>query len=299
MKVNTNNLWYGLALIVLCGLNSCAPVAQFDLMAERTTFPPKYKFMNQSERAQAYRWDFGDGDSSIAEAPYHLFGQSGQYDVTLTALGKRKSTTFTKTITVEAPSKCMVVIETTYGKMFVELYDATPKHRDNFLKLTEEQFFDGLLFHRVIDGFMVQGGDPNSRNASPNAQLGSGGPGYQVDAEFVDTLHHFKGALAAARQGDMVNPKRASSGSQFYIVQGGPVTDQMLDQIEVRNRIQYTEAAREAYKKVGGTPFLDNQYTVFGRVVEGLDVIDKIAKVKTRPGDRPIEDVVMKIYVAE
>lgn len=274
-------------------------MAQFSMQAQRTDFPPKYKFNNESERAETYVWDFGDGDSSIAEAPYHLFEQPGQYEVTLTAQKRRKSTTFTKTINVEAPSKCMVVIETTYGKMFVELYDATPKHRDNFLKLAEEQFFDGLLFHRVISGFMIQGGDPNSRNASPNAQLGSGGPGYKVDAEFVDTLHHFKGALAAARQGDMVNPQRASSGSQFYIVQGGAVTDAVLDQIEVRNRIQYTEAAREMYKKVGGTPFLDNQYTVFGRVVEGLDVIDKIAAVQTRPGDRPIEDVVMKVYVVE
>lgn len=287
------------ALGLLLGLGSCAPVAKFDLTAQRTTFPPKYKFTNQSERAETYVWGFGDGDSSLAEAPYHVFGWPGQYEVTLTAQKRRKSTTFTKTITVEAPSKCMVVIETTYGKMFVELYDATPKHRDNFLKLAEAQFFDGLLFHRVIDGFMIQGGDPNSRNASPNAQLGSGGPGYQVDAEFVDTLHHFKGALAAARQGDMVNPQRASSGSQFYIVQGGPVTDAMLDQIEVRNSLQYTEAAREQYKAVGGTPFLDNQYTVFGRVVEGMDVIDKIAKVGTRPGDRPLEDVVMKVYVVE
>lgn len=186
-----------------------------------------------------------------------------------------------------------VRIETSMGDMVVELYESTPQHKENFLKLVEESFYDSLLFHRVIRGFMVQGGDPKSRNASPTAQLGAGGPGYTIPAEIG--APHFKGTLAAARQGDMVNPNRESSGSQFYIVHGSPVSDQMLDNIEKQFGYKYNEAQRQKYQELGGTPQLDGQYTVFGEVVEGMDVIDKIANVRTRQGDRPVEDVWMKI----
>jgi peptidyl-prolyl cis-trans isomerase B (cyclophilin B) len=179
--------------------------------------------------------------------------------------------------------------------MTVWLYDATPKHRDNFLKLAEQGYFDDLLFHRVINGFMIQGGDPNSRNAKPNQQLGSGGPGYTIPAEFVDSLVHKKGALAAARTGDQVNPEKKSSGSQFYIVQGRAVTADELDMIESRKGFRYSKEQRDTYMAAGGTPFLDRDYTVFGEVIEGLDVIDKIASVATLPGDRPKVDVRMKI----
>ncbi len=193
----------------------------------------------------------------------------------------------------------MLVIETSHGNMTVELYNETPQHRDNFLKLVEEGFFNDLLFHRVIQNFMIQGGDPNSRGATAGVPLGSGGPGYTVPAEFNPKFVHMKGALSAARQGDQVNPQKASSGSQFYIVQGKIESDQTLDGMQQRNGIEYTAEQRETYKNVGGTPFLDMQYTVFGRVVEGLDVIDKIAAVQTdrRAGDRPLEDVKMKIKV--
>lgn len=207
--------------------------------------------------------------------------------------------THSEEINVDAPGTCLVEIVTDYGTMLVQLYDETPLHRDNFLKLAEESFYDGLLFHRVIGGFMIQGGDPQSKEAAPGQQLGMGGPGYQVDAEFDESLVHLKGALAAARTGDAVNPERKSSGSQFYIVQGQPVDPSVLNMIEARSQIEYSPAQRKAYAGVGGTPQLDMLYTVFGRVVEGLDVIDKIAGVATDGRDRPVEDVTMKIFVVK
>jgi peptidyl-prolyl cis-trans isomerase B (cyclophilin B) len=183
-------------------------------------------------------------------------------------------------------------IETDFGTMKVKLYNSTPKHRNNFIKLANEGFYDGLLFHRVINGFMVQGGDPESKDASPDARLGGGGPGYQTDAE-IGALH-IKGAIAAART---QNPEKKSSGSQFYIVQGKPQSDSQLDAIERQKNVKYSPEQRELYKTLGGTPQLDAEYTVFGEVVEGFEVIDKIAAVKTAPGDRPIEDVKMKVRI--
>lgn len=189
----------------------------------------------------------------------------------------------------------MVEIVTDYGTMKVRLYDETPLHRDNFIKLVEEGYYNDLLFHRIIKGFMIQGGDPNSKNAGPEVQLGSGGPGYTVPAEIKSGLYHKKGALAAARMGDQMNPQKASSGSQFYIVQGSVVQESMLQQIASRSGITYTPEQITTYTTVGGTPFLDGQYTVFGEVIEGMDVIDKIAAVKTLPGDRPELNVKMTV----
>ena len=193
----------------------------------------------------------------------------------------------------------MVLISTPYGDMKVKLYNETPQHRDNFIKLVKEGYYDGLLFHRVIKGFMIQGGDPNSKNAKPGQPLGSGGPGYTIPAEFNSQLIHKKGALAAARLGDQMNPQRASSGSQFYIVEGKPVSEPELDYLSKRTGVTYTDAQKKIYEEIGGTPFLDGQYTVFGEVVERLDVIDKIAAVPTAPGDRPIQDVKFSIRVIE
>ena len=236
-----------------------------------------------------------------------------------------------------------VLIKTSLGDITVRLYDETPLHRDNFIKLSKEGFYNGTLFHRVIKNFMIQGGDPESKGAAAGVQLGTGGPGYTVPAEFVYPQYfHKKGALAAARQSDQVNPEKKSSGSQFYIVTGevysaGKLT-QMEKQLEQRmlqsifdslvmenrdkilllrrNRDQsgiasiqeqlqketfakaeekgkpkFTDAQREAYTTVGGTPFLDNDYTVFGEVTKGMDVVEKIEKSKTDRNDRPEEDV--------
>jgi len=187
-----------------------------------------------------------------------------------------------------------VEITTVYGKMKILLYNETPKHRDNFIKLANEGFYNGLIFHRVIKDFMIQGGDPNSKNAAPEIMLGSGDVGYKIPAEFSPALHHKKGALAAARDN---NPEKASSGCQFYIVQGKTSTDAELDGIESRAGFKYSEKQRNDYKTIGGTPFLDQSYTVFGEVIEGLEVIDKIAGVTTRRGDRPVEDVKMTVKI--
>ena len=243
-----------------------------------------------------------------------------------------------------------VLIKTPLGDITVRLYDETPLHRDNFLKLAREGYYDGTLFHRVIKNFMVQGGDPDSRGASSTAHLGAGGPDYTIPAEFNKSLIHKKGALAAARQGDEVNPEKRSSGSQFYIVTGeiysaGKLTQlerQMAQQqlqnifndlvVENRSRIiqlrknrdnaglmalqdelqkktmalakekgepKYTPPQREVYTTVGGTPFLDQNYTVFGEVEEGLNVVDKIQLVRTQSGDRPVDDITMQISVLE
>jgi len=187
----------------------------------------------------------------------------------------------------------MVEMVTNMGTLKIKLYDNTPQHRDNFIKLVEQGFYDSVLFHRIIPSFMIQGGDPDSKGAPAGKMLGMGGPGYTVPAEFVDSNLHVKGALAAARMGDQMNPTKASSGSQFYIVQGQSLSDGMLDQIEGMKKIKYTPEQRSLYKEKGGTPFLDRDYTVFGELVEGFDVLDKISAVARDRGDRPNEDVMI------
>lgn len=284
----------GLALIAaLCGTTLSAQISVSGELRVLDTLQFEYA---SKKTPAVYRWDFGDGQSSDAASPSHVYKKSGLYTIRLKAANaKGKGKTVEHNIQVEAPKACLVELETEFGTMLIQLYDATPKHQDNFSKLAEEGFFDSLLFHRVIQGFMIQGGDPNSRNAAPNQGLGSGGPGYTIDAEFVDSLVHIKGALAAARTGDNVNPQKRSSGSQFYIVQGQPLTPEALDRIEAQKGIRYTTAQREAYLEKGGTPFLDRDYTVFGQVIEGLEVLDKIAAVPTNPQNRPLEDVWMKL----
>ncbi len=242
----------------------------------------------------------------------------------------------------------MVLIKTKFGDMKFKLYNDTPEHKKNFLKLINEGYYDGILFHRVIRKFMVQGGDPDSRDAEAGERLGSGNPGYTIPAEFVPAHYHKKGALAAARKPDSSNPDKRSSGSQFYIVQGDVVSNGLLDTLELmlNNRaknefyqqhfataeeelntfrknndrdgfnarvaeiraetdslweqqplIQYSAEQREVYTTIGGYPSLDREYTVFGEMVEGFDVLDKIATVETDRYDRPVEDIKMTVEV--
>lgn len=189
-----------------------------------------------------------------------------------------------------------VKVITPYGTMIIRLYDQTPKHRDNFVKLAKRHFYDSVLFHRVIKDFMIQGGDPQSRRAKAGEALGEGGVGYTIPAEFQLDLFHKKGVLAAARDN---NPAKASDGCQFYIVQGKKFTDETLDNVE-KNRLggrKIPVDQREVYKTTGGVPHLDQNYTVFGEVIKGMEVIDKIAAVKTDQRDRPLEDVPMKVRV--
>jgi len=189
-----------------------------------------------------------------------------------------------------------VLLQTSMGDMIVRLYDSTPLHRDNFLKLVKTGYYDSTLFHRVIKNFMIQGGDPESKTAQPGLPLGNGGPSYKIPAEFRQTLFHKKGVIAAAREGDDVNPEKGSSGSQFYIAQGKTFTDAGMDSLEngrLKGR-KIPASYRALYKTIGGIPHLDQNYTVFGEVVKGLDVIDKIAAVPTSKGndrDRPLTDV--------
>ncbi len=244
-----------------------------------------------------------------------------------------------------------VLISTTYGDMKILLYNETPLHRDNFIKLANEHYFDSLLFHRVIQSFMIQGGDPDSKHAPPGTLLGEGGPSYTIPAEFNPKLYHKKGVLAAAREADLENPLQASSASQFYIVQGRVFTDslltiqakritrslifnriinqpenttllnnykryvktQLLDSVKYVNDLmakkvdaelpaatpyQFSEEQIEMYTTIGGTPHLDNSYTVFGEVYEGLDVIDKIAAQRVDKNARPIDDIlIVKISI--
>lgn len=248
----------------------------------------------------------------------------------------------TQTETIANNADAMVEFATTEGNFTIRLFGDTPKHRDNFLKLVREGFYDGVLFHRVINQFMIQTGDPESKDAPAGKMLGTGGPGYDIDAEIVYPAHfHKRGALAAARQGDQVNPERRSSGSQFYIVTGKTYNDSTVNQLErqmqmmqqqqifndlakehrdtimalrrnrdsaglnalqeelvaitekkaAENPARLTPQQREAYTSVGGTPHLDNQYTVFGEVVSGMDVIDKIEKAETDGHDRPVTDI--------
>lgn len=190
-------------------------------------------------------------------------------------------------------NETIVLIETNYGNIKVKLYNETPFHKENFIELVEKGFYDSLLFHRVIKDFMIQGGDPTSKGAKADAQLGSGGPGYTIPAEINPLLFHKKGALSAARQGDNTNPMRRSSGSQFYIVQGKVYTKDEMTKLEQRMGTKWSDEQMTIYTTIGGTPFLDAQYTVFGEIIEGLDVIDKIAAVEKGKADRPVSDVII------
>lgn len=177
------------------------------------------------------------------------------------------------------------------GTIIIRLSDSTPLHRNNFLKLVKEKYFDSVLFHRVIKNFMIQTGDPDSKHAKLGDQLGNGGPAYTIPAEFNSSLLHYKGVIAAAREGDDVNPKKASSGSQFYIVEGKKYSLEQLSEGEKMTKKKLTDSQKEKYNKIGGTPWLDGNYTVFGETIKGLNIIDSIAIVKTDSNDRPITDI--------
>ena len=202
---------------------------------------------------------------------------------------------------VISPSSNLYEITTPLGNMRIRLYDETPIHRDNFIKMVESGFYDGTTFHRVIGNYIIQGGDPNSKDGDPSND-GLGGPGYTNNAEFAPSLFHKRGALAAARQPDQVNPQRRSSGSQFYIVLGRTYAAQELLEAEkyvgsqIRNpNFRFSTEATDVYTRIGGIPHLDMQYTVFGELVDGFDVLDRIGATSTDGRDRPTENIAMSI----
>ena len=184
----------------------------------------------------------------------------------------------------------LAVIHTNYGDITIKLYNDTPKHRDNFIKLVNEGWYNGSPFHRVINNFMIQGGQHED---------GKVDPGYRIDAEILPNHYHKKGALSAARLGDAINPEFKSSGSQFYIVQGRPMPPEYVDQASKQYGFEYTEDMKHTYATFGGTPHLDGGYTVFGEVVMGLEVVDKIAAVQTGRGDKPVNEIKMTIEIVE
>lgn len=187
-------------------------------------------------------------------------------------------------------TETLVVVKTKFGEITMKLYNDTPKHRDNFIKLIKEGWYNGSPFHRVISGFMIQGGGNKD---------GRNDPGYTIPAEILPNHFHKRGALAAARTGDQVNPERRSSGSQFYIVQGTVMPESNLDSYEQRMGVKYTPEQRKVYTTIGGAPHLDGAYTVFGEVITGFEVIDKIAKVQTNAQDKPLEAVTMTMEILE
>ncbi len=203
------------------------------------------------------------------------------------------------TLTGCSKNEQIVRMETTAGTIVLKLYNETPQHRDNFLKLVDEQFYDSLLFHRVIQDFMIQGGDMTSRHAQPGDTLGDSDLPYTVPAEFriEQGIYHKRGVLAAARENDDVNPQKASSATQFYIVWGHTFTDQGLEQVQERidqmtgGTTQLTDAMKQTYRTIGGTPHLDGSYTVFGEVISGLEVVDSIQRTRTDANDRPLTDI--------
>ena len=292
ITLKRNSLLFGLMISTLILFSACSkPVADFVVIKQDDKVPTEIIFENTSKNAESYRWDFDNGNESTLMSPRERYLLSGKYDVSLTAMKGGKSDKTTKSVYLNAPDICLVEMVTTAGTMLIHLYEETPKHRDNFLKLAEEGYYEGLLFHRVIKGFMIQGGDPNSKNAPAGKPLGTGGPGYKIDAEFNKSLHHTKGALAAARQGGPINPEKKSSGSQFYIVQGKPLKLEEIESVAYRKGIDYDKETIESFQTVGGTPFLDQEYTVFGQVIDGLEIIDRIADSKTDGNDRPLTDV--------
>ncbi len=185
----------------------------------------------------------------------------------------------------------IIIFETTHGNIEIELYEETPLHSDNFVKLVNENFYDGILFHRVIKDFMIQAGDPTSKDAESGVLLGSKGPGYTIPAEIADNYYHKRGVLSSARMPDNINPKRESSGSQFFIVQGRIFSKEELSLLEKNYGIQFSPEQIKAYSTIGGAPHLDNQYTIFGEVISGMDIVDKISDQPTDKNNRPTDDI--------
>ncbi len=276
----------GIFLFIACSNPDAAFEAQ---LAEEGGSEDKIKLINKSSNCDSYTWYFGDGGTSAEENPVHTFKAFGNVMVVLEG---RKGTSVdrdTNYIKIPEPPRKKVKISTDFGDMVFELFNTTPLHRDNFIKLASEGYYNDLLFHRVMDGFMVQGGDPDSRNATPDQMLGMGDPGYTVPEEYGE--RHYAGRLAGAR-----NPNLSeSSGSQFYIVEGKRYSSIELMNVASQYKLTYTEEEKNFYEQIGGTPFLDDQYTVFGQILEGFEVVDKISQVEVNRANRPLEDVKMQV----
>jgi cyclophilin family peptidyl-prolyl cis-trans isomerase len=277
-------------------LSSCAkPMVDFVAKGGGVQVPAKVRFENTTVSAERFEWDFGNGQTSYEVSPSYRYTASGEYTVTLTAFKNGKKKTIKKQISFTAPEQCLVELSTSLGDITLLLYDATPRHREHFLEMAQNGIIDSTIFHRVINGFMIQGGDlvtkPKSDVESRKKALIFSQ--IKLYPELVDTLIHEKGALAAARMPDNVNPQKLSSPTQFYIVHGTTLNESMISK-NLGTNSGLSKELIERYLKNGGSPQLDGEYTIFGKVIYGLDVVDKIANTPTNQDDKPIKDI--KIY---
>jgi cyclophilin family peptidyl-prolyl cis-trans isomerase len=275
-------------------LSSCTKViVDFTMEINNNEAPAKYKFENKTSQAERFEWNFGDGLTSNEVSPQHVFIRSGKYEVTLNAFNKSKKKSIKKQILISPPERCLIELKTTEGNMILELSDATPKHREHYLMLADKGIVDSTLFHRVIGGFMIQGGDlgtkPNLTNDQRRENISINKT--KLYPEIVDTLIHVKGSLAAARMPDEINPQKLSSPTQFYIVQGSSLNEAMVK----KSRGNATPSSIiEKYLDKGGSPQLDGEYTVFGKVIQGIEVLDIISNTPTDNDNRPIKEVRIK-----
>lgn len=284
------------ATVCFCFLISCvSPKAYFDIESSEDTVPVRLQMRNMSEHADSCVWDFGNGEKSTELNPEVRYLYSGTYNITLKATKGKKESLHEYKIYLNAPERCLVYLETNYGDLTFELYNETPKHRDNFLRLIHENYYNGIRFHRIIRGFVVQAGDEKTKTHTGSSNYRKE---YTIASEINDDFYHTRGALAMARQPDQVNPEKKSSGTQFYIVHGAPVMSSTLEDYEIEKDMEYPEDIKKMYKNQGGSPQLDKEYTIFGHLIDGFDVLDKIAQVSTDSQDKP-KEVVEIIRVTE
>ncbi len=277
-----------LALLGCCVLFiQCAkPVAVFDVDKHQDVIPAQLTFSNKSKASESYIWKVNGEVVSTNETLDHCFYDSGKHHVVLLAQAGTKVDSVSKELILRPPGNCMVLMKTSLGDLVMELSELTPVHLDNFVRNVESGYYVGLQFHRVISNFMVQGGDNKTRKSGRKFDEPE-----EIDSEILTSLHHVRGALAAARMPNEMNPDKRSSGSQFYIVDGAEMDEKKLKRIRAEKLFEYTEDQIQSYYDLGGAPQLDGEYTIFGRLVRGFDTLDKIASTKTDKFDKPLEPV--------
>ncbi len=276
--------------LVLCTLLSACtkPISQFRTVSTDLTAPATIDFENLSTGAESYIWKIDSKIVSDSVGLNHIFLSSGRHTIELISTKGSKKSISKQDIFIEAPSECLVYMLTNLGPLLLSLSDKTPIHRDNFLDLVASSYYDGIKFHRVINGFMVQAGDPKTNSASQKIPYKK-----EIKEEINTGLLHYKGALAAARMPDNINPERASSGTQFYIVEGQTQTPESIEQHGYSKLFDYTEDQKLRYIQEGGTPQLDGDYTVFGHLIDGYDTLEAISNTATDNRDNPIDPVII------
>jgi cyclophilin family peptidyl-prolyl cis-trans isomerase len=277
--------------ILVLSLVSCSkPIAECVYKMEEIRVPTKVKFSNKSQNAERYEWNFGDGSTSNEVSPKHTYWKSGKHEIELKAIKGNKSSIYKTEIEIESPVICLVEIATNVGNMLITLSDETPNHRENFLEMIDQKVYDGLIFHRVINGFVIQGGDISLAKNKQSVDVNRLSK-MTIPSEINEKMVHIKGALAAARMPDDINPEKKSSKTQFYIVHGSSLNENMIKDFYKNKSDLLTDKIKNDYLKYGGSPQLDGEYSIFGQLIEGESVLNKIANVITNDRDQPLEDV--------